>query len=167
MEQRIIARYYSVIMSAVFQSSWSSPVLLNIRPGWWECVCYVLIFCLEHFFVKTAKLFFGEKTSRLGCIICKDIDSLVQMSGCGEVWAEPKPWVSFWIQNLFWISSLHNKRKNVLMFWQLHSIVSDLFLAFRTSYSFLSCWLLVAWSKSVQQTTESYFILLHGIAFGT
>lgn len=41
-------------------------------------------FCLEHFY-KKKNLFFCEKTSRLGCIICEDIDSLVQMSVCGEV----------------------------------------------------------------------------------
>lgn len=63
--------------------SLSTLVLLNIKLGWWECMCYVLIFVWNIFIKK--KTFFCEKTSRLGCIICEDIDSLVQMSVCREV----------------------------------------------------------------------------------
>lgn len=141
-------------------------------------MCYVLIFCLEHFCEKpqsdlwrSVELLVFVKSLKTG---------MHNLGGHWQLGPDVCMWRSSFEQNLspgfqfefeicFKFKVCRTKEKTYLMLWWSHSIVSGLLLAFRTSYSFLSSWLSVALNKSGQQklSAESYFILLHTIPFGT
>jgi len=141
-------------------------------------VCYVLVFCLEHFCEKpqsdlwqSVELLVFVKSLKTG---------MHNLGGHWQLGPDVCMWRSSFEQNLspgfqfefeicFKFKVCRTKEKTYLMLWWSHSIVSGLLLAFRTSYSFLSSWLSVALNKSGQQklSAESYFILLHTIPFGT